>query len=85
MYGTHAGTGYLLVAFVALLVIALGFFASPLLAGIIFVVAAVFFLIGMVALRSRTESPGQSRGEGPDSRSGNARGRGSGAPVSGEG
>jgi membrane protein implicated in regulation of membrane protease activity len=85
MYGTFSGMSFGLVAGVALLVIALAVFASPLLAVIILGVAAVFLLIGMSALRQRSERQDRTTGGAPDTRSSGAGGRGTGAPASGEG
>jgi membrane protein implicated in regulation of membrane protease activity len=79
------------VVFVALVIIALALFASPLLAVIVFLVAAVFLLIGMAALRRRSARADQTVGgdpgtgpAGPRAR-GSGRGRASGEPASGEG
>jgi membrane protein implicated in regulation of membrane protease activity len=85
MYGAFSGISFGLVAFVALLVIALAVFASPLLAVGILLVAAVFLLIGMSALRQRSERQDATAGGAPDTRSPGPRGRGDGAPASGEG
>jgi membrane protein implicated in regulation of membrane protease activity len=85
MYGTFSGMSFGLVALIALLVIALAVFASPLLAVIILGVAAVFLLIGMSALRQRSERQDRSAGGAPDTRSSGPGGRGPGAPASGEG
>jgi membrane protein implicated in regulation of membrane protease activity len=85
MYGAFSGMSFGLVAFVALLVIALAVFASPLLAVIILAVAAVFLLIGMSALRQRSERQDSTAGGAPDTRASGPRGRGPGAPASGEG
>jgi membrane protein implicated in regulation of membrane protease activity len=85
MYGTFSGMSFGLVAFVALLVIGLAVFASPLLAVIILGVAAVFLLIGMSALRQRSERQDRTPGGASDTRSRGPRGRGPGAPASGEG
>jgi hypothetical protein len=48
-------------------------------------VAAVFLLIGMSALRQRSERQDNTAGGAPDTRSSGPRGRGPGAPASGEG
>jgi membrane protein implicated in regulation of membrane protease activity len=85
MYGTFSGMSFGLVAFVALLVIALAVFASPLLAVGIMLVAAVFLLIGMAALRQRSRRADSTPGGAPDTRSDGPHGHGGGAPVSGEG
>jgi hypothetical protein len=85
MYGTFSGMSFGLVAGVALLVIALAVFASPLLAVIILGVAAVFLLIGMSALRQRSARQDRTPGGAPDTRSTGPGGRGPGAPASGEG
>jgi membrane protein implicated in regulation of membrane protease activity len=89
MYGTFSGMSFGLVALVALLVIALAVFASPLIAVIIFVVAAVFLLIGMSALRQRSRAQDQTQGGAPDTHGGGpgrAAGRHPGGePASGEG
>lgn len=85
MYGTFSGMSFGLVAFIALMVIALAVFASPLLAVAIMLVAAVFLLIGMSALRQRSERQDRSPGGAPDTSSQGPHSRGGGAPVSGEG
>jgi 4-hydroxybenzoate polyprenyltransferase len=85
VYGAFSGMSLGLVAFVALLVIGLAVFASPLLAVIILGVAAVFLLLGMSALRQRSERQDDAAGGAPDTRSSDPRGRGPGAPASGEG
>jgi len=86
MYGAFSGMSFGLVALIALLVIALAVFASPLLAVIILAVAAVFLLVGMSALRQRSERQDRTGGGGaPDTRASGPRGRGPGAPASGEG
>jgi membrane protein implicated in regulation of membrane protease activity len=85
MYGTFAGMSFGLVAGVALLVIALALFASPLLAVIILCVAAVFLLIGMSALRQRSARQDRTPGGAPDTRASGPSGRRGGAPASGEG
>jgi membrane protein implicated in regulation of membrane protease activity len=87
MYGTFSGMSFGLVAFVALLVIALAVFASPLLAVAILLVAAVGLLIGMSALRQRSERADRTPGGASETRA-DAEGphsHGGGAPVSGEG
>jgi membrane protein implicated in regulation of membrane protease activity len=90
MYGTFSGMSFGLVALVALIVIALAVFASPLLAVGIFIVAAVFLLLGMSALRQRSRAQDESPGGAPDTHSsappGRAAGRHPGGePASGEG
>jgi membrane protein implicated in regulation of membrane protease activity len=75
MYGTFSGISFGLVAGVALLVIALAVFASPLLAVIIALVVGVFLLLGMAALRRRSAAADQTEVGARDR----------GAPVSGEG
>jgi membrane protein implicated in regulation of membrane protease activity len=89
MYGAFSGISFGLVALVALLVIALAFFASPLIAVIIFVVAALFLLIGMSALRQRSRHQDETQGGAPDTHApgpGRAAGRHPGGePASGEG
>jgi membrane protein implicated in regulation of membrane protease activity len=85
MYGTFSGMSFGLVAFIALLVIALTVLASPLLAVAILLVAAVFLLIGMSALRQRSERQDETPGGAPDTRAPGPTGRGGGAPASGEG
>jgi membrane protein implicated in regulation of membrane protease activity len=90
MYGAFSGISFGLVALVALLVIALALFASPLFAVLIAVVAAVFLLIGMSALRQRSAAQDGSEGGAPDTHAGgpgaSASGAGKpGAPASGEG
>lgn len=91
MYGTFTGISFGIVAGVALLVIALAFFASPLIAVIIFVIAAIGLLIVMSAMRRRSRQaesgdvgePGSgSTGPKPVGTSGR---HGTGAPASGEG
>ena len=91
MYGTFTGMSFGIVAGVLLLVIALAFFASPLIAVIIFVIAAIGLLIGMSAMRKRSREgesgainePGSSSaGPRPQGTTGR---RASGAPASGEG
>jgi membrane protein implicated in regulation of membrane protease activity len=84
MYGTFSGMSLGLVALVALMVIALAIFASPLLAVGLAIIAAVFLLIGMSALRQRSRRADQTEGSAPDTRA-RAADRGSGEPVSGEG
>ncbi|MGA8219660.1 MAG: hypothetical protein WB771_13945, partial [Solirubrobacterales bacterium] len=66
MYGAFSGMSFGLVALVALLVIALAVFASPLLAVIILCAAAVVLLIGMSALRQRSEREDPTPGGAPD-------------------
>jgi hypothetical protein len=85
MYGTFAGMSFGLVAFVALLVIALAVFASPLLA--ILLVAAIGLLLGMSALRQRSERADRTPGGASDTREDveGPHSHGGGAPVSGEG
>jgi membrane protein implicated in regulation of membrane protease activity len=85
MYGRFSATSFGLVAFAALLVIALAVFASPLLAVGLLVAAAFFLLIGMSALRQRSRRQDSTPGETSDTRSSGPRGRRGGAPVSGEG
>jgi membrane protein implicated in regulation of membrane protease activity len=69
MYGTFSGVSFGLVALVALMVIALAVFASPLPAVGILCVAVVFLLIGMSAVRQRSERQDQTAGAAPDARS----------------
>jgi len=91
MYGAFSGISFGIVAGVALIVIALAFFASPLFAVIIALIAAVVLLIGMSAMRQRSRSAEQSAvsepGTGPAGpRAQGTRGqRASGEPASGEG
>jgi hypothetical protein len=91
MYGAFSGMTFGLVSLVAMGVIALAVFASPLIAVLIALVAACFLLIGMSALRQRSAGQDQSEGGAPDTHSSGPRARGtsgkraSGAPVSGEG
>jgi hypothetical protein len=75
MYGAFSGISFGLVAGVALLVIALAVFASPLLAVGIALVIGAFLLIGMSAMRRRSAAADRTET--------GARERG--APVSGEG
>jgi hypothetical protein len=79
-----------LVALVALLVIALAVFASPLLAVIIAAIAAVFLLLGMSALRQRSRRADETPGAATDTHTTAPPGRASGRhpdgePASGEG
>jgi membrane protein implicated in regulation of membrane protease activity len=69
MYGTFSGMSFGLVALVALMVIALAVFASPLIAVLIALVVAVFLLIGMSALRQRSRREDQTPGGAADTRS----------------
>jgi membrane protein implicated in regulation of membrane protease activity len=89
MYGAFAGMSFGLVALIALLVIALAVFASPLIAVIIFLVVGLFLLIGMSALRQRSRQQDQTQGGAPDTHAGGpgrAAGRHPGGePASGEG
>jgi hypothetical protein len=91
MYGTFSGMSFGIVAGVALLVIALAFFASPLFAVIIFLIAAVGLLIGMSAMRRRSRAGESSDVSEPGTGSagprplGSSGRRSSGAPASGEG
>ena len=89
MYGTFSGMSFGLVALVALIVIALAVFASPLLAVFIFLVAAVFLLIGMSALRQRSRAEDESGGGAHDTHAGGPPGAAGrhpgGEPASGEG
>jgi membrane protein implicated in regulation of membrane protease activity len=79
-----------LAALAALMVIALAVFASPLIAVGIALVAAVFLLIGMSALRQRSRREDETAGGAPDTHSTAPAGRASGRhprgePASGEG
>jgi hypothetical protein len=91
MYGAFSGLSFGIVAGVALLVIALAFFASPLIAVILALIAAVGLLIGMSALRQRSRAAEQTSlsepGTGPSGRraQGTPGRRASGEPASGEG
>jgi membrane protein implicated in regulation of membrane protease activity len=93
MYGTSAATSYGAVAFAVLLVVALAFLASPLIALIVAVVAAPVLLVAMAAMRRRSaerdqvesEPGGRTAAEDQGDISEPARGRSGGAPVSGEG
>jgi membrane protein implicated in regulation of membrane protease activity len=85
MYGTFSGMSFGLVAFIALLVIALAVFASPLLAVAILLAAAVFLLFGMSALRQRSERADRTPGSASDTGPEGPHSHGGGAPVSGEG
>jgi hypothetical protein len=90
MYGAFAGISYGVVALVALLVIALTVLASPLIAVGIALVAAVFLLIGMSALRQRSRREDETAGGARDTHSTAPVGRASGRhprgePASGEG
>jgi hypothetical protein len=91
MYGAFSGMSFGLVALVALVVIALAFFASPLIAVFIALVAAAFLLVGMAALRRRSAGADKPAGGAPDTHPagprarGTSGGRATGAPASGEG
>jgi hypothetical protein len=91
MYGAFSGISFGLVAGVALLVIALALFASPLIAVIIAAIVAVGLLVGMSALRQSSREADQTQGGAPDTHSagprarGTSGGRASGEPASGEG
>lgn len=90
MYGTFSGMSYGLVALVALLVIALAVFASPLIAVGIALVAGVFLLVGMSALRQRSRREDEAAGGARDTHSAAPGARASGRrprgePASGEG
>jgi MFS superfamily sulfate permease-like transporter len=91
LYGAFSGISFGLVAGVALVVIALAVFASPLLAVIIALVAAFFLLIGMSAMRQHSREEEQTVAGSPESGSAGPRARGTsgkragGAPASGEG
>jgi membrane protein implicated in regulation of membrane protease activity len=84
MYGAFSGMSFGLVALVALLVIALAVFASPLIAVLIAIVAAVFLLIGMSALRQRSRAQDESPGGAPDTHAAGPPDRASGRHPSGE-
>lgn len=91
MYGTFSGMSFGIVAGVALLVIALALFASPLLAVILALLAIIGFIIGMATLRARSREAEQTNVSEPGTGPAGARARGtsgrraSGAPASGEG
>jgi membrane protein implicated in regulation of membrane protease activity len=85
MYGTFSGMSFGLVAFVALLVIALAMLGSPLLAVGVLCVAAVFLLLGMSALRQRSARRDETPGGAQDTSPEGPHSHGGGAPVSGEG
>ena len=90
MYGAFSGISFGLGALVALLVIALAVFASPLLAVIIAGVAVVFLLLGMSAMRQRSARQDRTEGGAPDTHAGGPGASASGAgqpgePASGEG
>ena len=100
MYGAFSGISFGLVALVAMAVIALAIFASPLIAVIIALVAAVFLLAGMSAMRQRSHRQDQAEGGASDTHAdgpgataagagqpatGTSRTRPPGAPESGEG
>ncbi len=84
-HGTFSGMSFGLVVLVALLLIALAIFSSPLLAVIILCIAAVFLLIGMSALRQRSERQDQRQGGSPDTGAPGPGGRRRGASASYEG
>lgn len=88
--GTFSGMSFGLVTLVALMVIALAAFSSPLLAVGIFIVAAVFLLLGMSEVRQRSRAQDESAGGAPDTHAGGPPGRAAGRhpggePASGEG
>jgi membrane protein implicated in regulation of membrane protease activity len=91
MYGTFSGMSFSIVAGVALLVIAFAFFASPLLAVAIALIAILGFIVGMAALRARSREAEQSDVSEPGTGPAGPRARGtggrraSGEPASGEG
>jgi hypothetical protein len=91
MYGAFSGMSFGLVALIAMGVIALSVFASPLIAVFIALVAACFLLIGMSALRQRSAGQDQTEGGAPDTHSagprtpGTSGGRATDEPASGEG
>ena len=92
MYGTFSGMSFGVVVLVALMVIALAVFASPLFAVLIALAVAVFLLIGMSALRQRSrrqdETPGgapDTHATGPPRAAGRHPGGEPGEPASGEG
>jgi hypothetical protein len=91
MYGTFSGMSFGLVAGVALLVIALAVFASPLIAVILAVIVGFFFLIGMSALRRRSRAAEQGEVSEPGTGPAGPRSQGTsgrrapGEPASGEG
>jgi membrane protein implicated in regulation of membrane protease activity len=91
MYGTFSGVSFSLIAGAALIVIALAFFASPLIAVIIAIILALGFLVVMAALRRRSRGAEQSALSDPGSGPAGPRARGTsgsratGAPASGEG
>jgi hypothetical protein len=93
VYGSHAGLSYGLVAFGALIVIALAFLASPLIAVIIAVIAAPPLLFFMSRSRRRSagrdeadrDAEGRRPGGAQERLTEPARGKSGGAPVSGEG
>jgi membrane protein implicated in regulation of membrane protease activity len=91
MYGSFSGISFAIVAGVALLVIALAFFASPLLAVVLAAIAAVVLLMGMAAMRRRSRAGEQGMGSEPGTGPAGPRARGTsgskatGAPASGEG
>jgi MFS superfamily sulfate permease-like transporter len=90
MYGTFSGMSFVLVSLVALLVIALSVFASPLIAVGIALFAAVFLLVGMSALRQRSRREDETAAGARDTHSTAPAGRASGRhprgePASGEG
>jgi membrane protein implicated in regulation of membrane protease activity len=84
MYGAFSGMSFGLVALVALLVIALAVFASPLIAVLIALVAAVFLLVGMSALRQRSRAQDEGPGPAPDTQAAGPPDRASGRHPSGE-
>ena len=88
MYGEWSLATWLGVMFVALLVIALGLFAAPLLAVLVAIVFAVAGVAMLFLRRARgvPDEPGTRRGPGvtEEGRRTPPTGKPSGAPVSGE-
>jgi hypothetical protein len=89
MYGAFSGMSFGLIALGALALIAFGIFASPLIAVIIALVAAVGLFIGMSVLRQSSEAADAQPGGADDTHSSpelrRRAGRAGGAPASGEG
>ncbi len=87
MYGQSSLSTYVGVALAALMVIALFFLASPLIAIVIAAIVGFFMLFGMSAMRRRSEAEDQDWEPPltPEGKPTSPTGRSSGAPASGEG
>ena len=89
MYGSLSATTWLGVIVVGLLLLALGLFASPLIAVLLALMVAAGAVALVVIRRSRSvvQAPGESDRDAvtPEGKPVPPTGRGSGAPASGEG